>query len=119
VNIGILTAAQGAKAVVLREIDPAAILKLIPEHKIAHAFWVPAVILMLTQIPNVRDINWSSLKQVFYGASPIAESLLLDAQDIMGARFTQLYGLTETGGCGTYLPPEAHDPAWGKLRSCG
>ena len=36
-----------------------------------------------------------------------------------GARFTQLYGLTETVGAGTYLPPEAHDPSWGKLRSCG
>ena len=119
VNIGILTAAQGANAVVLREIDPTLILKLIPEHKIAHAFWVPAVILMLTQMPNVRDIDWTPLKQVFYGASPIAESLLLDAKDIMGAKFTQLYGLTETGGCGTYLPPEAHDPSWGKLRSCG
>jgi fatty-acyl-CoA synthase len=31
----------------------------------------------------------------------------------------QLYGLTETIGGGTYLPPEAHDPALGKLRSCG
>ena len=65
VNIGILTAAQGAKAVVLREIDPVMILKLIPEHRIAHAFWVPAVILMLTQMPNVREIDWSSLQQVF------------------------------------------------------
>ncbi|KCZ51075.1 long-chain-fatty-acid--CoA ligase [Hyphomonas pacifica] len=119
VNIGILTAAQGAKAVVLREIDPQLILKLIPEHRIAHAFWVPAVILMLTQMPNVRQIDWSSMKQVFYGASPIAESLLLEAKQIMGARFTQLYGLTETAGCATYLPPEAHDPSWGKLRSCG
>ena len=119
VNIGILTAAQGAKAVVLREIDPQLILKLIPEHKIAHAFWVPAVILMLTQMPNVREIDWSSMKQVFYGASPIAESLLLEAKEIMDARFTQLYGLTETAGCATYLPPEAHDPSWGKLRSCG
>lgn len=119
VNVGILSAAQGAKAVILREIDPQLILKLIPEHRIAHAFWVPAVILMLTQMPNVRDIDWSSMRQVFYGASPIAEDLLLEAQEIMGARFTQLYGLTETAGCGTYLPPEAHDPSWGKLRSCG
>jgi acyl-CoA synthetase (AMP-forming)/AMP-acid ligase II len=37
----------------------------------------------------------------------------------MGARFTQLYGLTETVGAATFLPPEAHDPSWGKLRSCG
>lgn len=119
VNIGVLGMAQGAKTVILRDIDPALILRLIPEQKIAHAFWVPAVILMLTQQPNVREIDWSSLRQVFYGASPIAQSLLVEATEIMKARFTQLYGLTETVGAGTFLPPEAHDPAWGKLRSCG
>ena len=119
VNIGVLATIQGAKTVVLREIDPQVILGMIGEHRIAHAFWVPAVILMMTQQPNVRETDWSSLKQVFYGASPITEGLLREAQDIMGARFTQLYGLTETVGAATYLPPEAHDPAWGKLRSCG
>ncbi len=119
VNVGLLSVAQGAEAVILREINPAEILRLIPEKKIAHAFWVPAVILMLTQMPNVRQTDFSSLQQVFYGASPIAEDLLQEAREIMGARFTQLYGLTETVGGGTFLPPEAHDPAWGKLRSCG
>jgi acyl-CoA synthetase (AMP-forming)/AMP-acid ligase II len=119
VNVGVLAALQGSKTVVLREIDPQAILNLIPEHRIAHAFWVPAVILMLTQQKNIRDVDFSSLKQVFYGASPISEALLREAVEIMGARFTQLYGLTETVGAGTFLPPEAHDPAWGKLRSCG
>lgn len=119
VNVGILTAAQGAKAVVLRDIDPTLILKLVEQHKIAYAFWVPAVILMLTQHPEIRNTDFSSMKVVSYGASPIAESLLLEAKEIMGVKFTQLYGLTETVGAGTYLPPEAHDPAWGKLRSCG
>lgn len=119
VNVGILAMAQGAETVVLREIAPMELLNLISEKKIAHAFWVPAVILMLTQIPNVEDADFSSLKQVFYGASPITEDLLLQAKDLMDARFTQLYGLTETVGGGTFLPPEAHDPAWGKLRSCG
>ncbi|MEQ9506572.1 MAG: long-chain-fatty-acid--CoA ligase [Hyphomonas sp.] len=119
VNVGVLAALQGSKTVILREIDPQAILRLIPEHKIAHAFWVPAVILMLTQQKNIREVDFSSLKQVFYGASPISEALLREAVEIMGARFTQLYGLTETVGAGTFLPPEAHDPAWGKLRSCG
>ncbi len=119
VNVGILASLQGAKTVVLREIDAQTILRLVEDHRIAHAFWVPAVILMLTQQPNVRDIDWSSVKLISYGASPIAESLLLEAKAIMGARFNQLYGLTETVGAGTFLPPEAHDPAWGKLRSCG
>jgi len=119
VNVGLLALAQGAETVVLRDVDPQLILKLIPERQIQHAFWVPAVILMLTQMPNVREVDFSTLKQVFYGASPIAEDLLKDAREIMDARFTQLYGLTETVGGGTFLPPEAHDPSWGKLRSCG
>lgn len=119
VNCGVLGLAQATRTIVLREIDPALILKLIEEQDVNHAFWVPAVILMLTQMPNVREVDFSNLKQVFYGASPIAEDLLIEAQDIMGARFTQVYGLTETVGGGTFLPPEAHDPAWGKLRSCG
>lgn len=119
VNVGILAMAQGAETVVLREIDPAMLLRLIPEKKIAHAFWVPAVILMITQMPGVKDVDFSTLKMVSYGASPIAESLLLEARELMGCNFCQLYGLTETVGGGTFLPPEAHDPSWGKLRSCG
>ncbi len=118
-NIGILASAQGAQTVILREIDPATIIDLVEEHRIAHAFWVPAVILMLSQLPGVDERDFSSLKTISYGASPIAEDLLKRAVDLFGAKFSQLYGLTETVGLGTYLPPEAHDPAWGKLRSCG
>ena len=119
VNFGILGVAQGAQTVILREVDPTLILRLVPERQINHAFWVPAVILMLTQQEGIGEVDFSSLRQVSYGASPIAESLLREAVSIMGCSFTQLYGLTETIGAGTYLPGEAHDPAWGKLRSCG
>ncbi|MEM7459033.1 MAG: long-chain-fatty-acid--CoA ligase [Pseudomonadota bacterium] len=119
VNAGVVATAQGARTVVLPEINPAEILDLIESEKINHAFWVPAVILMLSQMPDFRDRDYSSLQQVFYGASPITEDLLVTAVEVMGARFTQLYGLTETVGGGTYLPPDAHDPSWGKLRSCG
>ena len=119
VNAGMVATAQGARTVVLPEINPAQILDLIETQKINHAFWVPAVILMLSQMPDFRERDYSSLQQVFYGASPITEDLLTTAVEVMGARFTQLYGLTETVGGGTYLPPEAHEPSWGKLRSCG
>lgn len=119
VNVGILAAAQGVKTVVLKEIDPMVIIDLVEQHSIAQAFWVPAVILMLTQVPGVRERNWSSMKHVTYGASPITEDLLIEAQEVIGCNFSQVYGLTETCGGGTFLPAEAHDPAWGKLRSCG
>ena len=38
---------------------------------------------------------------------------------MFGCEFLQVYGLTETTGGGTFLAPEDHDPARGKLRSCG
>lgn len=116
---GLLALGNGARIVILRDIDPGLILRLIPEQKVEYAFWVPAVILMLTQVPGANETDFSSLKLVIYGASPIAEELILKAVDIMGTDFTQLYGLTETSGGGTYLQPELHDPSKGKLRSCG
>ena len=119
VNIGLFSLAQGSRGIVLGDIDPQAILKLIETKKINHAFLVPAVILFLTQQPNVHKTDFSSLKMISYGASPIAADLLLAAKEIMGCDFMQVYGLTETTGGGTTLPPEDHDPARGKLRSCG
>ncbi len=119
VNGGLLALAQGARTVVLPEINPSEILDILEQEKIHHALWVPAVILLLSQMPDFRERDYSNLKQVFYGASPITEDLLRTAVEVMGARFTQLYGLTETVGAATYLSPEAHNPEWGKLRSCG
>ncbi|MDE2351201.1 MAG: long-chain-fatty-acid--CoA ligase [Alphaproteobacteria bacterium] len=119
VNIGLLSLVHGARGVVLGEIDPTEILRLIEAKRIAYAFLVPAVILFLTQHPRARDTDFSSLKNISYGASPISESVLGTARNLMGCDFVQVYGLTETTGGGTYLPPEDHDPARGKLRACG
>jgi len=119
VNVGLLALMQGTKLVVLREINPIVILDLIEQQRINHAFIVPAVILMLTQVPGVERRDFSSLKLISYGASPITEGLLTHAMDLFGCRFAQVYGLTETCGAGTNLHPDDHDPARGKLRSCG
>jgi acyl-CoA synthetase (AMP-forming)/AMP-acid ligase II len=119
INSAILCAAQGAKGVIMEQVDPVEILKTIPAHKIKHAFFVPAVINFLLQVNQKMPTDFSSLERIFYGASPIAEDLLIEAQRVMGCSFTQLYGMTESAGAGTYLPPDAHDPARGKLRSCG
>ena len=118
-NAGLLTVSQGAVCVMLPEVNPQLILETLGQERIRHAFFVPAVILMLLQTPGVETADFSNLYQIFYGASPISEALLAQAKARFGCRFTQLYGLTETAGAGTFLPPEAHDPAWGKLRSCG
>ena len=119
VNIGVIGHAHGTKNVILKDVDPQVILSLLEKERINVAFMVPAVILFLLQQPNIKSVDVSSLRQILYGASPIAEDVLRQAQATFDADFIQLYGLTETTGGATYLPPEAHDPAKGKLRSCG
>jgi acyl-CoA synthetase (AMP-forming)/AMP-acid ligase II len=119
INSAILSVAQGAKAVILENVDPVEILRLIPTESVKHAFFVPAVINILLQVNAKMPTDFSALERVFYGASPIAEGLLVQAQATFGCSFTQLYGMTESLGAGTYLPPEDHAPERGKLRSCG
>ena len=117
-NMGVSTLAQGAKGVIMKDVNPTEVLELVSAYHIKTAFLVPAVILMLVQHPKLGSSNISSLKSMFYGASPIAEDLLKKAQEIFkGCGFTQLYGLTETVGAATALQPSDHV---GKLlRSCG
>jgi fatty-acyl-CoA synthase len=119
-NMGVATLAQGATAIIQREVNPGEILELIARHRIKSAFLVPAVIGMLVQHPRIREADISSLRSMFYGASPIAEALLAQAQaTFAGCGFTQLYGLTETVGAATALQPADHVAEKGLLRSCG
>src|SRR5690606_25608863 len=75
---------------------------------------------MLLQMPGVESADFSKLERISYGASPIAEETLRKAQAVFSAaEFIQLYGLTETIGAATYLPPEDHAAGRDKLRSCG
>ncbi len=119
VNIGLLSIACGARGVVLGDIDPTEILRLFDVKGLTYAFLVPAVILYLLQHPRAPEIDFGRVKQIAYGASPISDDVLGRARALFKCDFLQVYGLTETTGCGTYLPPEAHDPKLDKLRSCG
>src|SRR6478609_5876691 len=66
---------NGCTNVVMRDIDPAAILRAIPEHGITNAFLVPAVIQFLMIVPGVEDVDFSSLRAIVYGASPITDDV--------------------------------------------
>ena len=49
-----------------------------------------------------------NIKYILYGASPIPLDLLKEAMEVFECGFVQLYGMTETCGSVTYLPPEDH-----------
>jgi fatty-acyl-CoA synthase len=72
--------------------------------------------------PGARRADYSSLKGISYGASPISDKVLVEALRTFGCDFMQVYGLTETTGAITMLPPGDHDPDGPKqhlLRSAG
>ncbi len=112
----------GARTVILRDVDVPLILKLIPEQRVTHAMFVPAVLQFMLEAPGIDAIDFDSLELILYGASPITEEVLIRAMDTFRCDFMQGYGLTETTGVGTLLPPEDHDPGGPRahlLRSCG
>ncbi len=113
---------NGGTSVIVRELDPAALITLIGEEKITHGFLVPAVFQFMLMMPNVDDGDYSSLEMLVYGASPITEEVLAASIKKFGCQFAQAYGLTETTGAIVTLPPEDHDPDGPnkhRLRSCG
>ena len=118
-NIAIMGFIFGCKNIIIPEADPGNILKLIETEKIELALMVPALILFVLQHPDSKKTDFSSVRQIVYGASPIAEDTLLKAMEVMQCDFWHVYGLTETSGLGTTMLPEYHDPSLNKLRSCG
>ena len=102
--------AFGATDVLVREIDPAALVELIERERITHGFVVPAVLQFMLAAPGVADRDFSSLHALLYGASPISEKVLADSIRTFGCQFVQAYGLTETTGTVVLLPAEDHDP---------
>jgi long-chain acyl-CoA synthetase len=113
---------EGATSVLVRELDPAALVRLIPEERITHAFLVPAVLQFMLMVPGVEEADFSSLDTIVYGASPISEEVLARSVATFGAKFWQAYGLTETTGAIVNLAPQDHDltgPNRHRLRSCG
>ncbi len=118
-NIALIAMASGARSAILRDAAPQLILDLIGREQINHAFLAPALIQMLIQATEIESADLSSMRTLTYGASPISEDLLKRASARFRCEFVQLYGMTETCGAGTFLSHADHDPAKGKVRSCG
>ncbi len=117
---GITGIYHGALGVVMREFDPLQVLDFIDAHKISKMFMVPAAMQIVVNQPKARQVDFSSLKFMLYGASPIPLDLLRQCMDTFKCGFVQMYGMTETAGTIVALPPEDHDAAGNaRMRSAG
>ncbi len=119
---GVVGLYNGGSNVLLRDVDPAEILRVIPEFGITNGLLVPAVLQFLLATPGIDATDFSTLRAMVYGASPITEEVLVGSMKAMGCKFIQAYGLTETTGGVTILRADDHDPGGPRaelLRSAG
>ena len=112
----------GCHTILMKEVDPNAMLAMIPEKGITNMFAVPAVLQFMVSQPSAATTDFSTLRCIVYGASPISVEVLSKSIETFKCSFIQAYGLTETTGAIVALMPEDHDPN-GKyahrLRSAG
>jgi len=117
-NVSFSGLAQGGRLVLVKDFAAADAVRMMTGERVAHAFLAPAMIQMMLQQPGAEAGDYSALRSIAYGASPIAEDVLRRARAVFGCDFVQFYGMTESSGGGSYLSPAAHDLP-GKLTSCG
>ena len=114
---------NGQHTLLHRVFDPMQVLEDMETHPVTSIFMVPAMIMAILQVPGIEQRDFSKLQTMFYGASPISETVLRRAIEVFQCEFIQMYGMTETPGTVVNLSPADHRRALaGKpelLRSCG
>ncbi|KPF64781.1 long-chain-fatty-acid--CoA ligase [Porphyrobacter sp. AAP60] len=117
VNIAV---ANGVRSLVQAEFTPVGVLEAI-EAGATHMFIVPAALQMVVQHPRAATTDFSNLKYLMYGAAPMPLELLKEAVRTMPTtKFLQAYGMTETSGTISILPPEDHSTTGNqRMRSAG
>ncbi|MEJ2885099.1 AMP-binding protein [Actinomycetospora aeridis] len=110
--------ARGARAVVVADFVPAAVLDAIEAHGVTTAFCVPTMLAALCAVPGV-DSRPLGLRQMIYSGSPIGEDALKRAMVALRCDFVQIYGLTEATGAFAQLSAAEHREGGAALTSAG
>jgi long-chain acyl-CoA synthetase len=116
------TAVAGGKHVVISRFTPEQALSTIAREKVTVATFVPTMLAMLLQLPDLDTYDVSSLRMITYGASPMPEAVLQEClRRLPHVRFAQSYGMTELSPVATMLGTEQHtlNAPPGRLRSAG
>lgn len=109
----------GASVVVLEQADPGEIIEAIQKYRVTKVFLVPAVLQVMLAHERAKSADFSHVKVVMYGASPIPEDVLARAIETFNCPFVQLYGMTETNGTIVYLPFEEHKIGSERMKAAG
>ena len=113
---------NGATTILVREFVAEAVLDLLERERVTNAVFVPTMLQMLTAAPGAAQRDFSALRSIAYGASPITTPVLKAALRTFRCDLFGIYGLTETTGAAVQLDAADHDPGGPRehlLRSVG
>ena len=111
-SFALLAMHDGGHIVLLRMPDPVAILDMLERERITHTFLVPALLGAMTQVPGAADRDFSALRDLAYGASPMPLPVLRACLQLFPGVMHQVYGMTEATGAVSSLSAADHeDPA--------
>jgi acyl-CoA synthetase (AMP-forming)/AMP-acid ligase II len=91
-----------------RSFDPAATFQCIEEEKATDLHIVPTHLVTMLALPNIEKYDLTSLKRIWYAASPMPTELLRRGMEKFGPIFMQGYGQSESGPDITFLPQKSH-----------
>jgi acyl-CoA synthetase (AMP-forming)/AMP-acid ligase II len=109
--------AFGACQVTIPKFNPENFCEIVQCEHVTHTVLVPTMINMLTQFPELRKYNLTSLRHLGYGGSPMAPELVHHTRQVLpNVKLVQVYGLSEAGFLTGLLDQEHTED---KLTSCG
>ncbi len=101
---------NGATTVLVHEFVAEAVLDLLEDRRVTNAVFVPTMLQMLAAVPGAAGRDFSALRSIAYGASPITTPVLKAALRTFRCALFGIYGLTETTGAAVQLDAADHDP---------
>jgi long-chain acyl-CoA synthetase len=106
---GLMVLFGGATQLIERDFSPSRLLEAIRSERVSKLFLVPTAVQIVMRQPDARSVDYSRIRHVLYGASPMPLPVVREALEILDAGMVQLYGMTETAGGVFALSPSDHD----------
>jgi acyl-CoA synthetase (AMP-forming)/AMP-acid ligase II len=91
-----------------RSFDPASTLQAVQDERATDLHIVPTHLVTMLALPNIGQYDLSSLKRIWYAASPMPTELLRRGMERFGPIFMQGYGQSESGPEITFFPKKSH-----------
>ena len=113
---------NGATTILVRDFVADAVLETLERELVTNAVLVPTMLQRLTAVEGAAERDYSALRSIAYGASPITTPVLKAALRTFRCQLFGVYGLTESTGGVVQLDPADHDPDGpreGLLRAAG